>query len=100
MNTKRMAKLLKALSNENRLDLYLEIMRKNMVDYEADNECFISDIMGICSIGAPTISHHLKELTNADLIIAERRGKFLVARINEDTLDEVRAILSMPREKG
>jgi len=100
MKTKRMAKILKALSNENRLELYLEIMRKNIVDYEADNECFISDIMGICSIGAPTISHHLKELTNADLIITERRGKFLVARINEDTLDEVRAILSMPREKG
>ena len=95
-----MAKILKALSNENRLELYLEIMRKNIVDYEADNECFISDIMGICSIGAPTISHHLKELTNADLIITERRGKFLVARINEDTLDEVRAILSMPRKKG
>jgi len=100
MKTKRMAKILKALSNENRLELYLEIMRKNIVDYEADNECFISDIMGICSIGAPTISHHLKELTNADLIITERRGKFLVARINEDTLDEVRAILSMPRKKG
>jgi len=99
IETKKMAKILKALSNENRLELYMEIMRKNMVDYDTDNECFISDIMGICSIGAPTVSHHLKELANADLIITERRGKFLVAKINEATLGQVRSILSVPGKK-
>lgn len=31
---------------------------------------------------APTISHHLKELSNAELIFTEKRGKFLVARVN------------------
>ena len=35
-----------------------------------------------------------KQLANADLIVAEKRGKYLVARINEDTLAEVKQILS------
>ena len=56
---------------------------------------FISDIVGSLSIGAPTISHHLKELANAELIITERREKFLAARINTETIQTASAILSL-----
>jgi len=45
-------------------------------------------------LSAPTISHHLKELANADLISTEKRGKYLVARINKETLAEVKHVLS------
>ena len=51
------------------------------------------------NIGAPTISHHLKELANADLITTERRGKFLVAQINKKTLDTALQVLSLKGEK-
>jgi ArsR family transcriptional regulator len=47
------------------------------------------------NIGAPTISHHLKELTNADLISTERKGKFVVARINQQTLKEFSEVISL-----
>jgi ArsR family transcriptional regulator len=40
------------------------------------------------NIGPPTISHHLKELENADLITAERKGKLLVTQVNTPTLKE------------
>jgi len=97
MNTIQLAKILKALSNPNRLELYLEIVKKNEKSYEAgDAGCYINDIMGCLKIGAPTISHHLKELMNADLIVTERKGKFLVARANEDTMNEVNKILAIP----
>jgi len=96
METAKLAKVLKALSHQKRLELYLEIARHNESDFETgDCECFICDIMESLNIGAPTVSHHLKELTNADLITTERRGKFLVAKANKDTLDEVRKVLNI-----
>jgi len=45
-------------------------------------------------IGAPTISHHVRELVNAELITAERQGKFLVCRINPRTRDLARAMFA------
>ena len=38
-----------------------------------------------------------KELANADLIITEKRGKYLVARVNRDTLAEVEQVLALVR---
>ncbi len=96
MDTEKLAKILKALSNKNRLELYLEIAKQNKKNFETTcYECFISEIAGSLNIGAPTISHHLKELANADLIKTQRRGKFLVAIINEETINEAKDILSV-----
>jgi len=93
MNTKQLAKIMKALSNENRLNLYMEIAKQEKSDFKTQ-ECNISDIVKIFRISPPTISHHLKELSNADLIMTEKRGKYLVARINKEMLAEVKQILS------
>ena len=92
---KRIAKIFKALANENRLELFLEILKINEKSFETDEtECFITDIMGTLSIGAPTVSHHMKELTNAGLVITERKGKFLTAKINDELIKEVAEIFS------
>ena len=93
MEAKQLAKIMKALSSENRLALYFEIAKHAESDFEA-RECAISDIVKMFRLSAPTISHHLKELTNAGLITTEKRGKFLVARINKGTLEKVRQVLS------
>ena len=96
METAKLAKILKALSHQKRLELYLEIARHNESDFETEEcGCLICDIMESLNIGAPTVSHHLKELSNADLITTERRGKFLVARARKETLDEVRKVLDI-----
>ncbi len=90
MNTKELAKALKALSHPNRLELFLEIAHKEGSVYDTEcGQCLISDIMGSLNVGAPTISHHIKELANANLITTERNGKFLEARINKKLLDEI-----------
>ncbi|MBN2041099.1 MAG: winged helix-turn-helix transcriptional regulator [Spirochaetes bacterium] len=89
MDIKELAKIMKALSNENRLELFIEILKKQETCFETeDHECFITDIMKSMNIGAPTVSHHIKELTNAGLVITERKGKFLSARINNETMQE------------
>jgi DNA-binding transcriptional ArsR family regulator len=90
---RQLAKIMKALSNENRLKLYLEIAKHEESDFEAQ-ECNISDIVKLFGLSPPTISHHLKELANADLIVTERRGKYLVAKINKETLGKVTRILA------
>jgi len=100
MDTAKLSKVLKALSNPNRLELYLEIAKKHEASFQAGGECFITDIIDSLNIGAPTISHHLKELVNAELIITERRGKYLVARINESTIDEVNSILAFRQPRS
>ena len=61
-----MAKIFRALANPNRL-----------------------------KIGSPTVSHHVRELVNADLITAEREGKFLVCRINPRTKELARAVFDV-----
>jgi len=94
MNTKKITKIMKALSNENRFELFQEILKKNQSSYEGE-DCFVYDIMEKFKIGAPTISHHLKELSNADLIVTERKGKMLVARINEKTLTELKDVINL-----
>jgi ArsR family transcriptional regulator len=95
---KRLARVFRALSNPNRLKLYLMIAEKSEESFATEHECFITDIMESLPIGAPTISHHLKELEDAGLITTERRGKYLVARVNAALADEVRRMISIRGE--
>lgn len=95
MDTQKMAKVFKALSNPNRLDLYLQIVKQQEASYETGSGCLICEISKSLNIGAPTISHHLKELSNAELIFTERKGKYLVAKINEEMVSEVSELLKL-----
>lgn len=93
MDNNQLAKALKALSHPNRLELYLEIAHKSEANFDTGEECFVTDIISCLKIGAPTISHHLKELANAGLITTERRGKYLTVKINQETIAEVNKVL-------
>ncbi len=95
-NTKRLAKIMKALASEHRLNIYLGIAQSE--EQESDFEmpaCTVSEVVKAFTLSAPTICHHLKELANADLIATERRGKHVVARINRQTLREVEQVLAV-----
>lgn len=95
VEVKKMARVFKALSNGNRLELFLEILKINETSFEDEcAECFITDIMDSFNIGAPTVSHHIKELTNAGLVTTERRGKFLTAKINDEMIKEIADIFN------
>ena len=89
MTNKDYAKIFKALANDNRLDIFFKILEKEKMDFPY-KFCMIHEITDCLCIGAPTVSHHLKELTNAGLIITEKDGKYLKARINEVVWDELR----------
>lgn len=97
-------KILKALAHPHRLELYLKIAAQSEEVLQApQHTCLLAGICDGLNIGAPTVSHHLKELANAGLITTEREGKFLKARAIPEGMEELRQILflnqSNPGEK-
>ena len=98
MDSKQDAKVLKALSHPNRLEIYLRIAREEQASFAVmecrpEGCCVVSALIGNLKIGAPTVSHHLKELVNAGLIVTERQGKFLIARAVPETWEQVNTLL-------
>jgi len=84
------AQAFKALSHPNRLQMYLELLElREKIVASGDcqkKECSfgLSEFMHKLNIGAPTVSHHIKELVNAKLIWVERHGKFMTCHLNEE----------------
>ena len=95
MDTQKLTKIFKALSNPNRLELYLKIVESYEASYCSHNECLVTNIIQSLNIGAPTISHHIKELANAGLITTEKKGKFLICRVNEDLVEEISKLFKL-----
>lgn len=92
---KRVSKIFKALSSPHRLDLYLKIKRHHFLDQKRDQKrvCFLSSICESLNLGAPTVSHHLKELVNAGLVETGKDGKFVTCSINQEVLEDLRQVL-------
>ncbi|WP_430459512.1 ArsR/SmtB family transcription factor [Thalassolituus sp. LLYu03] len=88
----RLADAFKALAHANRLQIYLEVVahhqqQRGMPAPAAG--CGVADFMSKLSIGAPTVSHHVKALVDAGLIRVEKQGKFLTCYLNESLYNEL-----------
>ena len=81
----RLARTFKALSNPNRLAIYLEVLQQNRADVKS---CGLSHLIDKLDIGAPTVSHHTKELVDAGLISVQRDGRFIRCTL-DDTMREI-----------
>ena len=92
---KQLSKVFKALSSPHRLDLYLRIKRHHDIDLEREKKriCFLSSICVGLNLGAPTLSHHLKELVNAGLVEVGKDGKYITCEINDRMTAEARKVL-------
>ena len=55
--------------------------------------CDLEDPLGLAQ---PTVSHHLRILREAGLVVGERRGRWVHYRVVPERLDEIRAALSPP----
>ena len=82
------AALLKAVADPVRLRL-LSIIR----DSEGGEAC-VCDLTPAVELSQPTVSHHLKVLTEAGLIEREKRGTWAWFRVVPSRLDDVRAIFA------
>jgi len=98
-NLCQLAKAFKALSNPNRLQIYLEILQQRSVGAKSLRGCALTDFIQSLSVGAPTVSHHIKELVNADLITVERHGKYVTCHLNEAVCDELQAFFAKSKQQ-
>ncbi len=80
-----MASRLKALSDPTRLRLF------SLVASEPSRcACDLTEPLGVSQ---PTVSHHLKVLTEAGLLTREQRGKWVYFSVSNDALAELSVFL-------
>ena len=98
-DVKRLARAFHALSNPNRLQLFLNLLEESRLDLAKGrvHDCFLAQLLGNLNVGAPTVSHHVKELADAGLIETQRDGKQLVCSVKPEVMDELRAVFVTTR---
>ncbi len=112
MELSNYSKIFKALSNEQRLKIFMMIY-KNCCAPEGTEigaefrfkdeptKCCVKGglekaftrICDCMKLSRSTISHHFKELQNAGLIICEREGQTYRCKVNEDVVKEIKDFL-------
>jgi ArsR family transcriptional regulator len=113
MELSNYSKIFKALSNEQRLRIFMTIYKnccapegspvgaEFRLKGETESCCSIkgglerafSKICDCMDLSRSTISHHFKELQNAGLITCEREGQTFRCRINEETVSAIKDFL-------
>jgi ArsR family transcriptional regulator len=78
-DTKKLVKISKALADENRYRIFKLISEKGEIPCK--------DITGLFNLSQPTISHHLKILTECELIGVRKEGQWSYFFVNQDTLN-------------
>ena len=81
MNIKEAKKISKALSDDTRLQILQELKNKT-------NCLQCTDIFEIINLSQPSISHHVKQLADADLITVEKEGRKVRYQLNQKVLDD------------
>jgi len=85
MDSKSLVKLAKSLSDPTRLALLQEIAKGT------NKGC--ADLFEFVPISQPSMSQHLKALSDAGLIESRKEGRNMKVAINEEKLQELEAFL-------
>ena len=87
----RIANIAKALGHPARIAIIEYLMKVN--------ECICGDIVNELPLAQPTVSQHLKELKNANIIKGTIEGTAICYCINPDTIDKIENHFGMIRHK-
>ncbi len=79
-DAERLARMLKALGDPTRLRLL------SMIAAHPEREACICDLVEPVGLSQPTVSHHMKQLVDAGIVVREQRGRWAFYRLVEETL--------------
>lgn len=82
MDDKKFQKVAKALADPRRFDIFQTIATSE------DGGICSGSVCKTVDVAQATVSHHLKELTEADLITPNCQGQFKFFSANHETMDE------------
>ena len=89
----RLAQALRVIAEPARLRLV------SLVAASEGGESCVCDLTGRLDLGQPTVSHHLKVLTDAGILHREKRGRWAYYRVEPEPLELLRGALD-PRAAG
>jgi ArsR family transcriptional regulator len=89
-----LARVFKALGDPVRLRLFSLV-----ASYEGGEAC-VCDISGFFDVSQPTISHHLKVLKEAGLLVSERRATWVYYRVVPAMLARLGGLMALPSGAG
>ncbi len=85
-NEDNIVKIAKALSDKSRIKILSEIAKRESIT--------CSEAEKIAELSQPTVSHHLKILTDAGLLDVVKDGRYSIISINKKTLKEFGDLIS------
>ena len=93
---KGLARVFKALGDENRMAIFQLLRERCAGGCEVSEEGIdrtVTEIAKAFDLALSTVSHHLKELRNAGLILCEKHGKQVYCRVNSALLEDLEAFM-------
>jgi len=79
MKAKDIERISKALGDPHRLQILEDVKKHGW------RQC--ADICGIIKLAQPSVSHHIKQLTDAGLLISEKEGRNIKYTIDKEVFD-------------
>ncbi|MGA4685677.1 ArsR/SmtB family transcription factor [Micromonospora sp. AB353] len=92
-DAERLAGVLKALADPARLRLL------SLIQSAPEGEASVSDLTAPLGLSQPTVSHHLRILTEAGLIEREKRGVWAYYRLVPSAISAIAELLTPPRKR-
>ena len=87
-------RLFKLIADSSRLRILNALVQ---ADGQAVCVCEFTEML---RLSQPTVSHHLKQLTDAGLLERERRGSFVYFSLRPGALDRIASLLAQPAAVG
>jgi ArsR family transcriptional regulator len=86
LSTSDSALMFKALSDETRIKI---------IDMLSGDELCACNILENLSITQPTLSYHMRILTDCSLVLARKDGSWMRYTLNEDSIKDLKTFLEM-----
>ncbi len=93
-DAERLAGVLKALADPARLRLL------SLIQSSPDGEACVCDLTAPLGLSQPTVSHHLRILTEAGLLNRDKRGVWAYYSLVPEAIGAVAELLTPPRRRS